>query len=162
MEVMVTYKKPQVLQALRYHFITRKEIRIMVILINVFALFAAALFFFRKVSPFAFFISTFLWLSFMIVFWWWMPAVIYRRSATFRDSLRVSLEENHFFIQNPRGSKTWAWREFSDFIETPQFFHLYFDSRSFFLLPKDVFRDGDELQAARLLLRGKIPGKKVM
>jgi len=44
-------------------------------------------------------------------------------------------------------------------IETPGFFHLYFDSRSFFLLPKDVFNSSDDLQQARLLMREKIQKK---
>jgi hypothetical protein len=38
MKVSFTYDKKQVLQALRYHFLSRKEIRLMIILVNVFAL----------------------------------------------------------------------------------------------------------------------------
>ncbi|MBX3256338.1 MAG: YcxB family protein [Chitinophagaceae bacterium] len=161
MQIKVSYQKPQVLQALRYHFISKREIKLMIILVNVFALFAAALFFYKKVTPLAFLISSFLWIFCMLAFFWWLPATIYKRSNTFRDTFNISLEENHFFIDNSRGStKTWAWREFSEMMETPHFFHLYFNPRSFFLLPKDVFRDSDELHEARLLLRNKIPQKK--
>ena len=39
-----TYNKGKVIQALRYHFITRKEIKGMMILVNVFAIVSAALF----------------------------------------------------------------------------------------------------------------------
>lgn len=161
MQVQVKYQKSQVLQALRYHFISKREIKLMIILVNVFALFAAALFFYKKVTPLAFLVSSFLWILLMLAFFWWLPAAIYRKSNTFKDSFTVSLEENHFFIDNSRGAtKTWAWREFSEMMETPNFFHLYFSPRSFFLLPKNVFPNSDELHAARLLLKGKIPQKK--
>jgi hypothetical protein len=160
MQVIVTYKKPQVLQALRYHFITRREIRLMIILVNVFALISAGLLYFHKITPLAFLISSFLWFSIMITFWWLLPATIYRKSATFKDKFKVSLEENHFYIEHPKGNKSWAWREFSQLIESPQFFHLYFDSRSFFLLPKDVFPNSDELHEARILMKRKIGSDK--
>ena len=135
MQVTVTYKKEQVLQALRYHFISKREIKLMIILVNVFTTVAAVLFYYKKVTPLAFFISFFLWVMLMLAFWRWLPGTIYKRSATFKDSFLVSLEENHFFIENPKGNKTWAWREFSDMIETPHFFHLYFNPQKFLLLP---------------------------
>ena len=45
MTIEFSYNKQQVLQALRYHFLGRPEIRIMIIVVNVFALISAALFF---------------------------------------------------------------------------------------------------------------------
>ena len=36
------YDKGKVIQALRYHFITRREIKVMMILVNVFAILSAA------------------------------------------------------------------------------------------------------------------------
>lgn len=156
MQIQISYQKPQVLQALRYHFISRPEIKIMMILVNVFALLAAGLFAFKLISPLPFLMSSVLWLSMMVAFWLWLPALIYRRSKTFQDRFSVSLEENHFIIDTEKGRKTWAWREFTNFFETPGFFHLYFDSRSFFLIPKDAFADSDAIHAARQLMRGKI------
>ncbi|MCO5235936.1 MAG: YcxB family protein [Chitinophagaceae bacterium] len=160
MQVTVTYQKVQVLQALRYHFISKREIKFMIILVNVFTTLSAVLFYMKKVTPLAFFISFFLWVVLMLAFWRWLPASIYKRSATFKETFLISLEENHFFIESSKGSKTWAWREFSDMIETPHFFHLYFNSRSFFLLPKDAFSDSDQVHEARMLLKEKIKGKK--
>lgn len=160
MQIQIDYKKGQVLQALRYHFISKREIKLMIIFVNVFALFAAVLFAYKKVTPLAFLISSFVWLMIMLAFWWWLPATIYRKSATFKNHFDVTLQENHFSIGNERGNKTWAWREFSEMIETPNFFHLYFSPRSFFLLPKDAFSDSDQLHEARALLKSKISGKK--
>jgi YcxB-like protein len=159
MELRVSYNKQQVLQALRYHFISKPEIKIMVILVNVFALLAAGLFAFKLITPLPFLMSSVLWMSMMLAFWIWLPALIYRKSRTFKDSFVVFLEENHMFIDTEKGRKTWAWREFSSFLETPGFFHLYFDNRSFFLLPKDAFANSDDVQWARHVMKERV-GKK--
>jgi hypothetical protein len=149
------YNRRKVLDALRYHFITRIEIKIMVILVNVFAIVAAAFYLLRKVSAFAFIGSSFLWFSLMVSFWYILPTIIYRRSATFKDRFKVSFEDQHMFIENERGSRSWPWKAFSAMIESTYFFHLYFDSRSFFIIPKEAFPPG-EISEARKILRDKI------
>lgn len=143
------------MQALRYHFITRKEIKLMMILVNVFAIVAAGLYFLKKISASAFLGSSFLWFILMISFWFILPNIIYRKAATFKDRFKVSFEDQHMFIENERGSRSWPWSAFSSVIESPHFFHLYFDSRSFFIVPKDAF-EGDSLYEARDLLKNKI------
>jgi hypothetical protein len=160
MQIDVSYKKPQVLQALRYHFISRPEIKIMMILVNVFALLAAGLFAFKLITPLPFLMSSVLWISMMVAFWLWLPALIYRKSKTFRDHFQVFIEENHLLIDTDKGRKSWAWREFRSFFETPGFFHLYFDSRSFFLIPKDAFSDTDEIHAARQIIKKGVGNRK--
>jgi len=117
------------------------------------------LFFLKLIGPLPFLMSSVLWMAMMASFWFWLPGTVYRRSKTFQDSFDVSLEENHMFIETEKGSRTWAWREFKSFFETPNFFHLYFDSRTFFLVPKDAFPNSDEVHNARTLLKEKI-GKK--
>ncbi len=149
------YNKPKVIQALRYHFITRKEIRLMIILVNVFAVTTAILFFFKKISPVAFLVGSVLWFTLMLAFWFILPYSIYKRSATFKDHFNVALEDKHMFLENERGTKTWPWSTFSSYIESPHFFHLYFDSRSFFLLPKEAF-EGNALQEARQIIKAKV------
>ena len=151
MQVEFSYDKGQVIQALRYHFISRREIKLLVILVNVFAIFAAVLFYWRKIYPLAFLLSSVLWMGLMAAFWFVLPYSIYRKERTFKDHFQASLEENHFFITNGKGGRSWAWREFSNYLETPHFFHLYFDSRSFFLLPKGAF--GEDVSQARALIR---------
>ena len=150
-----TYEKGKVVQALRYHFISRKEIKFMMILVNVFAITSAALFFFKKISPLAFLISSVLWFAMMIAFWFFLPGLIYKKNATFRDRFKASLTDTEFMIENERGSRSWQWAEFSETMESPHFFHLYFDSRSFFIVPKDAFA-GDDVHEARKILKEKI------
>ena len=150
-----TYNKAKVIQALRYHFISRKEIKIMMVLVNVFAILSAALFFFKKISPLAFLLSSALWFIMMILFWYLLPNIIYRKSATFKDRFRAVLDADCFEIENLRGSRAWEWKEFSSWMESPHFFHLYFNPRSFFIVPKEAF-EGDEEHEARKIFAAKI------
>lgn len=150
-----TYNKSKVIQALRYHFLTKREIKLMIILVNVFAVISAALFFFRKVSPFAFLISSTLWFVLMITFWFVLPKLVYKKAATFKDSFIVTLTNEEFHLQNERGEKYWPWKAFISFIESPHFFHLYFDASSFFIIPKDAFT-GDDVHEARKIFTTKI------
>src|SRR5438477_7245341 len=156
MTISFTYDKRQVMQALRYHFISRPEIRIMIILVNVFALLCAVLYYFKKIADFALLTGSFMWLFLMISFWFVMPALVYRRAATFKDSFTMKFEEEGFSLSNERGSKKWPWKALSTFMESPNFFHLYFDSRSFFLVPKNGFNDRDAIYEMRQLLKAKV------
>lgn len=156
MTINFSYEKKQVVQALRYHFLSRKEIRIMIIVVNVFAIASAALFYFRKIEPMAFLVGSFLWFSLMIVFWFVLPGTVYRKAATFRDHFTMNFEAEKFSLGNERGSRSWDWKELSTYIETPHFFHLYFDSRSFFLVPKNSFASSDEVYEMRQLLKAKV------
>ena len=153
-----TYNKRKVIQALRYHFITRKEIRIMMILVNVFALLSATLFFLKKISPYAFLISSLLWVMLMITFWYLLPFAVYRKADTFKDKFRAKLSDEEFRIENERGGRSWEWAAFTTWLESPHFFHLYFNTRSFFIVHKEAF-EGDDVHKARNIFREKIVKK---
>lgn len=127
----------------------------MIILVNLFALFSLALYFFKKVSPLAFLLSSTLWFALMLSFWYILPAVIYRKASTFKDRFKVSFEDKHLFLENEKGSKSWPWTAFSTMTESPHFFHLYFDSRSFFIIPKEAF-EKNLLSEIRKFLKEKI------
>jgi hypothetical protein len=127
----------------------------MIILVNVFAILSAGLFFFKKISPLAFLVSSVLWFTLMIAFWFILPYSIYKKAATFKDGFKVSLEDQHLFLENERGSKSWPWTAFSSVIESPHFFHLYFDARSFFLIPRSAF-EGNSVNDARNFFAKKI------
>ncbi len=158
MTIQFGYDKKQVLQALRYHFLSKPEIKILVILVNVFAIVTAILFAFKKIQGLSFLIFSFLWFSLMLVIWRILPASIYKREATFQDQFSIRFEEEGVELSNQQFAKAWPWTAFSSFIESPHFFHLYFDARSFFLVPKDAFKDISQLQAVRQLIREKING----
>jgi hypothetical protein len=156
MTIQFEYDKKQVIQALRYHFLSRAEIRIMIIAVNVFALMSATLYYLHKITPLAFLIGSLLWFTLMISFWFVLPGAVYKRASTFRDHFIMKFEEDSFSVGNERGSRSWSWKKLSKFIETPHFFHLYFDSRSFFLVPKSGFASSDDIYEMRQLLKAKV------
>lgn len=63
-------------------------------------------------------------------------------------------------LENERGFTEWSWNKFSSYIESPHFIHLYFDSKSFFLVPKEPFEEAENLRNLRQLLNEKIKIKK--
>ena len=150
------YNKGQVLQALRYHFISRPEIRIMLILVNVFTLGSITLYFFHKITQMAFLIGSLLWIVLMISFWFILPGLVYKRAITFRHNFSMNFEEEGFSLNHDRGSKSWPWKALKNFMESPHFFHLYFDSKSFILVPKNGCKDTDEVYELRQLLKKKV------
>lgn len=160
MTIYFGYQKGQVMQALRYHFISRPEIRIMLILVNVFALASIILYALNKVTPMAFFVGSFLWIVLMISFWFILPGMVYRRAITFKHNFSMDFKDEGFTLGHERGSKTWAWGALKHFIESPHFFHLYFDSRSFILVPKDGCKDADEVFELRQILKNNVVKKK--
>ena len=161
MEIHFGYNKKQVLDGLRSHFFGRREIRILFIVVNVFAILSAFLYYFNKIQALSFLIFSLLWFVLWIVIRKILPLSIYKRSHTFRDTFTMNLEEKEVKLQTDRGIQVWQWNNFSSFRETLFFFHLYFDSRSFFLVPKDSFRDLVELQEARDLIRTMINKRPV-
>ena len=150
------YEKKQVLDGLRSHFFGRVEIRIMIILVNLFAILSAVLFYFHIIQPMAFLIFSLLWLILWITIRRVLPLSIYKRSHTFQDKFTLSMDEAGVQLETEKGTQLWQWNKFSEFKETVHFFLLYFNSRSFFMVPKDSFKDLVALQEAREMLRNKI------
>jgi hypothetical protein len=156
MTISFEYEKPQVIHALRYHFISRREIKIMLILVNVFALGSIILYAMKKITPMAFMVGSLLWIILMISFWFLMPGIVYRRAETFQHKFTMHFNDEDFTLEHDRGSRTWPWKALTSFIESPHFFHLYFDTRSFFLVPKSGCKDKEEVGELRMLLKQKI------
>jgi len=137
MQFNFSYDKRKVIQGLRYHFMSRPEIRIMVILVNVFAIVAAVLFYSKRIRPEPFLLGSCIWLFMMLSFWYLLPSTIYKRNATFKDRFTIFFLEDKVRLESGQGYVDWNWQNFSGFFESPHFFHLYFSTKLFFLVPKD-------------------------
>ena len=146
-----SYNKSKVIQALRFHFIKRNEVRILIILVNVFALVSAILFYTKKIRPEPFLLGSFIWLMLMASFWYFLPNSVYKKAATFKDSFTIYFNELEIKLENNRGEMHWDWKQFSHFFESPHFFHLYFDEKSFFIVPKDDMSDAFRHELRALL-----------
>lgn len=153
------YHKGKVIQALRYHFITRKEIKWMMITVNVFSLVSALLFFGKIISALAFLLAALLWFILMLNFWFILPFLIFKRTETFKNLIKVQFSEEGLHIESNESKGHWGWKDFMDNMESPHFFHLYFSSRSFFIIPKELFSNS-ELTEVRQLLATHIKRQK--
>ena len=156
MTIYFGYEKGQVIQALRYHFISRQEIRIMLILVNVFALASVTLYALGKITPMAFFMGSALWIVLMISFWFILPFMVYRRAITFKHEFSMDFRDDGFTLAHERGSKSWPWTALKSYLESPHFFHLYIDSRSFLLVSKNGCKASDEVFELRKLIKEKV------
>lgn len=137
MQLAFSYDKKKVIQALRYHFVQRPELKVLIVLVNVFAIVSAILFYTKKIRPEPFLLGSFIWILLMATFWYFLPNSIYNRSATFKDQFTIFFREDGVLLETERGQTHWEWKKFSHFFESPHFIHLYFDSKSFFIVPKE-------------------------
>jgi YcxB-like protein len=159
MQFGFSYDKKKVIQALRYHFISRSEIKILMIVVNIFAVASAFLFWFKKIRPEPFFLGSTIWLLLMVSVWYILPYTVYRKASTFKDAFLITFYENNIHLENPKGYVDWEWNRFSHWMETPNFFHLYFDAKSFFLIPKDEISD-DQRHELRGIFKQRIGKQK--
>jgi hypothetical protein len=114
------------------------------------------MFFFHKVSPVAFLLASVLWLALMAAFWFILPNTVYKKASTFKDAFKMTFSEHVVRLENERGYTEWNWSKFSTFIESPYFIHLYFDAKSFFLVPKSAVQEVGSVDDFRKLLNEKI------
>lgn len=155
MRLNFSYDKKKVLQALRYHFLWQPEIRVLLILIIVFDIVTAVLFYAGKIRPEPFLLGACIWLMFLVTVWFFLPSSIYKRAATFRDTFIITFNESEVRLESENGFVDWTWDRFTKYAESPNFFHLYFSAKSFFLVPKDNMSDNFRYEL-RILLNDKI------
>lgn len=127
----------------------------MMILVNVFAVVSAILLYSKRIRPEPFLLGSFVWLLMMSSVWYILPYTIYKRATTFKDHFTLDVNEDEMKLDNTKGYSLMRWIDFNKYFESPHFFHLYFNERSFFLIPKD------NIDKASLLELRKIIGLKI-
>lgn len=150
-----SYDKSKVLQALRYHFIWQQEIKIMLIVIIVFDIISAILYYSGKIRPEPFMLGSVIWLFFIVTIWYLLPNNIFRKSTTFKEKYIISFSGVGVHLETEKGAGQWQWKDFNKYAESPHFFHLYFSQKSFFLVPKDGI-NADMITGIRSLLKENI------
>lgn len=128
----------------------------MIILVNVFAIASLFLYVTKKVTPNAFLVGSLLWIVLLVSFWFILPALVYKRAVTFRHTFSMTFTEDGFSLDHERGGKSWQWNVLNSFMESPNFFHLYFDSRSFLLVPKDGCVNKDQVHQLRQVIQSHV------
>jgi len=159
MTIYFEYDRAQVIQALRYHFISKAEIRIMIILVNVFAILSITLYALKKIGPGPFLVGSVLWIVLMISFWFLLPYIVYKRNVTFKHAFSMAFNEDNFELRHEHGSRPWPYTALAYFLESPHFFHLYFDSRSFLIVPKNADMGSSDVSDLRKILADRVKRK---
>jgi hypothetical protein len=59
----------------------------------------------------------------------------------FQQQFVAEFTELHLALENEEGQIEWQWNQFEKFIESPHFFHFYFNSKSFIIIPNDEMED---------------------
>src|SRR5580693_9251769 len=111
MTIQFGYDKKQVLDGLRGHFFSRPEIRTLSIIINVFAILSAILFYFKKIQALPFLLFSVLWFVLWISVRRLLPLSIYKKSATFQDTFTLGIEDRGILLQTKKGQQLWAWED---------------------------------------------------
>ena len=137
MSYLVQYQKVQVLQALRYHFIKQSEIKTLMIVVNVYAIATGVLLFLKKIRPELFLLGSILWIVLLLLFWYAMPAIFYRKAELFKQNWQFSFDQEQANLYSTIGSAQWNWNEMTHYFESSYFFHFYFGPKTFFLIPKE-------------------------
>jgi hypothetical protein len=137
MSIEVSYQKAQVLEALRYHFIKQPEIKTLMIVVNVYAILTGTLLFLKKIRPELFLLGSVLWIVLLLLFWFLMPNIFYKKTALFSYDWNFSFDNQKASLQSLQGEAAWSWEEVSHYFESPHFFHIYFGPKTFFLIPND-------------------------
>ena len=154
MQHSFSYDKKKVVHALRLHFIAKQEIKWMMITVNVFAIVSAVLFYSRKIRPEPFLLGSFVWIMMMLSVWYILPLSVYKKSATFKDKFTIFFYEEEVKLDNGIGYIFWKWEKFSNYIESVNFFYLYFNDKTFFLVPKDGMNE-TQIHALREMFNNK-------
>jgi hypothetical protein len=153
MTIYFGYEKGQVIQALRYHFISRREIRIMIILVNVCAVLLLIAYILGYLKPANYLTFSLLWIVLMVCFWFLFPYSTYSKTIMFKHKYSMTFTDENFSLEQGGRGKSWKWASLKNYLESPYFFHLYFDSKTFLLVPKDSCKDIDEVHALRQLIK---------
>jgi hypothetical protein len=149
MNLHFEYNKEEVIKGLRYHFISRSEIKILIILINIFAIVSVGLFFAGKLQSNKLTIFSALWFATMLAVWFLLPNSVYKNTATFKDEIVANLNSDELALNTHKGTKYIPWSGFSHVKESPEFFYLYQNAKSFFLIPKSAAHDDASVPALR-------------
>ena len=121
----ITYVKSEVLQALRYHFIKQREIKSLMIIINLYAIVTAVLLFMKKIRPEPFLLGSILWILLMAFFWFILPNMFFRKTTLFKENWDFSYDNKRATLNGNLGEASWEWDTVSYYFESAYFFHFY-------------------------------------
>ena len=106
-------------------------------LVLIITILTGILLFLKKIRPELFLLGSVLWIVLLLLFWYLMPNIFYKKTALFTYNWDFSFDNQKASLQSMQGEAAWNWEEVSHYFESPHFFHIYFGPKTFFLIPND-------------------------
>lgn len=156
MDIFFHYEKSDVLQALRFHFIQRREIRMFRGILVVLGLFALLSFSLHLIGAPLLVALLLMLVLLAVVFWFVLPLAIYAKTRTFQDNIRLAHNSDGLLIGTQYSERQLPWKGILRVIETKDFILLYRDYKSFFLVPARAFKDSQQRSEFIRLLQSHI------
>jgi len=158
MHLEFSYNKEEVLNALRYHFMQRGEIKVFRNTLFTLLAFALAGYAFKIVTIGALIGISGMVLLIAIAFWFLLPVSIYNKAATFKDNIHLKYSEEGITIstRSSENQRLLSWSTFTRVVEAKNFFFLYRGKKNFFLVPTSAFKSEDAQKEFSQLANKKI------
>ncbi|MVT06782.1 YcxB family protein [Chitinophaga tropicalis] len=153
MHLEFSYKKEEVLHALRYHFLQRGEIKVLRNTLFALLAFALAGYAFNIVTIGALVGIAAMVLLIVAAFWFMLPVSIYNKAATFKDNIYLKYSEEGITISTRTNEqqRLLSWHTFTQVVEAKNFFFLYRGKKNFFLVPTSAFEtEAEQKEFGRL------------
>lgn len=158
MQLEFSYNKGEVLDALRYHFMQRGEIKVFRNTLIILLLATIAGYAFNMVTTSALTGISFMVLLLAWVFWYLLPISIYNKAATFKDDIHLMYSDEGLLISTRASEhqRAISWKNFSRVVETKKFIFLYRDKKTFFLIPTSAFETAEAYETFARILKSNI------
>lgn len=158
MDLRFQYDKQEVINALRFHFMNRPEMKLFKVILMLMVLFAFAGYWMKIVTLQMLIWIFLLFIVLVLVFWYILPYSVYRKARTFREpAISLHWTDEGITIGTQRGESSLSWNRFHQVLETKHFFYLYSSNKSFFLIPTHAFANREERIAFSELLQNQFP-----
>ncbi len=139
------YRRREVIEALRFHFMNKPEIKLFRTFLILLVIAAFIGYFTDYISLNALTWIFIIFIALVFLLWFILPFSVYRRAHTFREpELTLSVSEETLTIGTNKGKSRIAWQRFSNVMETKDFFYLYRSNKSFFLIPANAFNSKED------------------
>ena len=132
MVIHFEYEKKQVMSALRHHFISRPEIKILLIIVNLFTILSAILFYMHKIQPLSFLLFSLLWFVSASDFLDYSSTERLQKINTFQDQFSMDFNDNEVVLQTQTGITCLELEGFQQFSGNTFFLSSVFQQPGFF------------------------------
>lgn len=148
------YDKTEVINALRFHFMSRGEIKVFQVALMILIVSAFIGYWMDLINLQVVVWLFLLFIVLILIFWFILPHSVYKKARTFREpEIHLDCDEQSLSIGTQSGNHSIPWNRFERIVETKDFFYLYQNNKTFFLVPAKVFKDESERKEFSDLLR---------